>query len=94
MDTYMLDKIEEAIEKFIEATGERPKYLYLHPDTLEELQKILKEKCSLVDFANCTSYRGLLLKVLVETPIGVFYLTSEEFPQKDIDIMKKVLYDE
>lgn len=90
----MLDKIEDGVAKFIEASGTEPKYLYLHPDMLEELNKILKEKCSLVDFVSCTSYRGLLLKVLVEVPIGVFYLTNEEFPQKDIDTMRKALYDE
>lgn len=89
MDTCMLDKIEDGVEKFIEASGIEPKYLYLHPNMLEELQRILKEKCSLVDFVNCTSYRGLLLKTLVEIPIGAFYLTSKELLQSDIDTIRK-----
>ena len=84
----ILDRIDEGIKKFIEVTGARPKYLYLHPDTLEELQELLKEK-TLGDFIHCTNYRGLLLKILVEIPVDVFYLTYKELPQSDIDTYEK-----
>jgi hypothetical protein len=85
MDTHMLDKLEEAIGKFIDATGEKPKYLYLNYYVLVELQRILKEKCPLVDVVNCTRYKGIILKVIKIAPTGTFYLTSEEFPQENID---------
>lgn len=76
----ILREIDEMVDKFIEAKGTEPKYIYLHIETLKMLQKELVALASVSppENVNITSYRGLSLKESTLVPINTIYLTIEK----------------